>query len=729
MSEAIREILFHVTPDGIEPSGPQPAGIQGEHNATEVKFQLDEALVKDGYFYRFEFVDGTGGMYTTDFVTPEGNAVAVKIPAAWTASGGCGTLRLCVAELSEDYQEEMVVLSFAGRLLFSGRDSTSPLYSYYEPGLSGLIESTHAAAENANTAADEAREAAQGADEAAEAAQQAKTAADSAAQGAREAEADAEAAADEARKAKADADAASADAVQAAEEAREAAGEAGRAADAADEAAADASAVAQTVQNKLDAGEFKGEKGDKGDQGDPGVSGVYVGSGAMPEGYNVQVDPDGELTCYTADEADALFLKKAEATDGWTKGEADDRFANALRGTASGELVRLDDVSPVGALTRAAVLGATTETGEGEKSPDNPYTLSGAKPAALTVCGRNLFDIDNPLYAARRANQLTRYPKIENGVLYSGGEAGSSAGVSICVKAVEAGSYSVTAEASGESGFAEISGFDSIEDNLMIGYKSIKTVAVSAGSLSFSIECEQAYFGIAFFSNTRYGIALRNLQIESGAATLYEPYAGQSVSLPEGLELYGVPDGTADEYDALSGVYTRRLKRVVLAGSETVTELPQFSNEDSHLFSIIGQGFDGQLPDYSLSSLCSHLPNTPVVSGNRTATGYELNPLGNNVYIRLRTDTGITDAAGVSGWLTAQAEAGTPVSFVFPAAETAAEGLGDPARIAPPAPVCQVYADAGTVEVAYNRDVNLAMAACEARLAALEEAAAALLGG
>ena len=200
MSEAIREILFHVTPDGIEPSGPQPAGIQGEHNATEVKFQLDEALVKDGYFYRFEFVDGTGGMYTTDFVTPEGNAVAVKLPAAWTASGGCGTLRLCVAELSEDYQEEMVVLSFAGRLLFSGRDSTSPLYSYYEPGLSGLIESTHAAAENANTAADEAREAAQGADEAAEAAQQAKAAADSAARGARDAEADAEAAAAEARR-------------------------------------------------------------------------------------------------------------------------------------------------------------------------------------------------------------------------------------------------------------------------------------------------------------------------------------------------------------------------------------------------------------------------------------------------------------------------------------------------------------------------------------------------
>ena len=34
----------------------------------------------------------------------------------------------------------------------------------------------------------------------------------------------------------------------------------------------------------------------KGDKGDPGVSGVYVGSGDMPEGYNVQIDPDGDLS-------------------------------------------------------------------------------------------------------------------------------------------------------------------------------------------------------------------------------------------------------------------------------------------------------------------------------------------------------------------------------------------------------------------------------------------------
>ena len=47
------------------------------------------------------------------------------------------------------------------------------------------------------------------------------------------------------------------------------------------------------VEYKLEHGEFKGEKGDPGEKGD---SGVYVGSGEMPEGYNVQIDPEGDTS-------------------------------------------------------------------------------------------------------------------------------------------------------------------------------------------------------------------------------------------------------------------------------------------------------------------------------------------------------------------------------------------------------------------------------------------------
>lgn len=41
----------------------------------------------------------------------------------------------------------------------------------------------------------------------------------------------------------------------------------------------------ETFQQKYDNGELTGA---------PGVSGVYVGSGDMPEGYNIQIDPNGE---------------------------------------------------------------------------------------------------------------------------------------------------------------------------------------------------------------------------------------------------------------------------------------------------------------------------------------------------------------------------------------------------------------------------------------------------
>ncbi len=56
---------------------------------------------------------------------------------------------------------------------------------------------------------------------------------------------------------------------------------------------------------KGDRGE-QGERGERGEQGERGNSGVYVGSGEMPEGYNVQIDPTGEAP--SADE----FVTEAE---------------------------------------------------------------------------------------------------------------------------------------------------------------------------------------------------------------------------------------------------------------------------------------------------------------------------------------------------------------------------------------------------------------------------------
>ena len=51
-------------------------------------------------------------------------------------------------------------------------------------------------------------------------------------------------------------------------------------------------ALAQSVRDEADAGKFNGK------DGKDGVSGVYVGDGDMPEGYNVQIDPTGDADLF-----------------------------------------------------------------------------------------------------------------------------------------------------------------------------------------------------------------------------------------------------------------------------------------------------------------------------------------------------------------------------------------------------------------------------------------------
>ena len=168
MSEPIRELVFQATVERVTPSAPQPAGVQGEHNATRVSFVLDAGLVRPTYRYRFSYIDGGGGGDSTDFIDIDEGTISVFLPAAWTAAGGCGTLRLCAVELDEENSEEQVVYSLEARLLFASRDDGAPMERRYEKGLSALIAGAHAATGEANTAAENANQAAENANAAAE---------------------------------------------------------------------------------------------------------------------------------------------------------------------------------------------------------------------------------------------------------------------------------------------------------------------------------------------------------------------------------------------------------------------------------------------------------------------------------------------------------------------------------------------------------------------------------
>lgn len=177
----VRTITFAATSKGVTPTGPQEAGVQGDHNATVVVWQLDDTLINAAYRYRCEYVDGSGGWDTTPYLALEsGNTISVPLPRAWTAAGGCAVIRLCVSEFTEG-KEERSIYTLTGRLQYAGRESGGAMAEEYEDKLPALIKAVTESMNEAEAAAAGAEAAAAGANEAASGASGAAAAAEEAA--------------------------------------------------------------------------------------------------------------------------------------------------------------------------------------------------------------------------------------------------------------------------------------------------------------------------------------------------------------------------------------------------------------------------------------------------------------------------------------------------------------------------------------------------------------------
>ena len=181
MSGYVRTITFAATSKGVTPTGPQEAGVQGDHNATVVVWQLDETLLNEAYRYRCEYVDGSGGWDTTPYLALEsGDTISVPLSRAWTAAGGCAVIRLCVSEFTEG-REERSIYTLTGRLQYAGRESGGAMAEEYEDKLPALIMAVTESMNEAEAAAEAAEAAAAGANEAAAGASGAAAAAEEAA--------------------------------------------------------------------------------------------------------------------------------------------------------------------------------------------------------------------------------------------------------------------------------------------------------------------------------------------------------------------------------------------------------------------------------------------------------------------------------------------------------------------------------------------------------------------
>ena len=174
---------------------------------------------------------------------------------------------------------------------------------------------------------------------------------------------------------------------------------------------------------------------------------------------------------------------------------------------------------------------------DGTPTPDSPVEIVSVENPVISVYGKNLFDVENMKLTASNAfnNNLNYAPKFENGIFYSGGQSGNIAGKSFYVE-VHGGQVTFSCKRiSNEICNGEIREFDSIdEDGIMVNSTILTNIENMSTNYTVTLNPTKRYIGFAFYSATKYGTQLVDMQIEIGSvATSYQPYIEpQTLTIP-----------------------------------------------------------------------------------------------------------------------------------------------------------------------------------------------------
>lgn len=102
-------------------------------------------------------------------------------------------------------------------------------------------------------------------------------------------------------------------------------------------------AIRDKEGNIIDIPVLQGPSGPQGEQGEQGLSGVYVGSGEMPDEYMVQIDMDGDIPSWpiipepTVDDAGLVIKVQEDGTYGLGEGGISEVSADVVTaGTFAG---------------------------------------------------------------------------------------------------------------------------------------------------------------------------------------------------------------------------------------------------------------------------------------------------------------------------------------------------------------------------------------------------------
>lgn len=128
-----RTIEFDVTVDGITPQGEQFGGLQGEHKATELVFNISQELAEiteevydgDALIVTLQCTDGAGGYHEYEIANNDyGTTKKFDIPREITQAGGIASFCLVWSDVfwygenNEKAQSETIIYSFPFKLRF-----------------------------------------------------------------------------------------------------------------------------------------------------------------------------------------------------------------------------------------------------------------------------------------------------------------------------------------------------------------------------------------------------------------------------------------------------------------------------------------------------------------------------------------------------------------------------------------------------------------------------------
>lgn len=324
----------------------------------------------------------------------------------------------------------------------------------------------------------------------------------------------------------------------------------------------------------------KGDKGDRGEKGDTGSVGPAGPQGAT--GATGETGPQGKQGIQGERGEPGVVVSETEPTDPnvkvWIKpdGEADeleqiksdvsslkDHKADVIIDTsaraASHELHAQDGDMKV------TLYGKTTETGTGDKSPDNPYTISGVDAAQVHAGGKNLFNTPEASATVRNVT-YTLDGKGTINISGTNATAGNIFMLDIPNPITIQPGMRIVIDATKASGSHGLN-----FRNTKTG--DARTINAQAGKV-ITFDVGEAHVGQTFNhvrdwlgSNVVYNDTLKIMFTYSSDNT-FEPYTANVITLtllPDGAPLHG--NGTVDdtiENDVLSGCD----KRIVLNSSK-----------------------------------------------------------------------------------------------------------------------------------------------------------------